>query len=278
MAEIVRCRPLLGTFVEVHGQGARAVEAAFAAVERVHKLMSAHDPDSELSQINRFAHRERVTIDPWTVAVLGRARYWAKLSEGAFDTVTAGRNGVGKGLLPRHPGMMVDDHARWDAVVLDEETVTLREPCCIDLGGIAKGFAVDRAIDAMRDVGAASGLVNAGGDMAGFGRQSWDATVVEPANRMPMMAIRICNEALATSALLAGTDGLSGDHLVGADSRWISATVAAPSAMDADALAKIVLAGSTKAALCLGVANARAVTIDHNGVVHECTAAFAEAA
>ena len=75
-----RARPLLGTFVEVEAIGAaepaleRAIALAFDAIERVHCLMSFHDPDSDLSRLNRHAASEPVTVDPWTFKVLDRAR------------------------------------------------------------------------------------------------------------------------------------------------------------------------------------------------------------
>src|SRR5690349_5171700 len=98
MAErITRCRPLLGTFVEVTCDSARATGAAFDAIAQVHALMSAHDPDSELSRINRFAHRRPIAVHPWTAAVLVRALFWARASKGGFDPVRAGTHALSKG-------------------------------------------------------------------------------------------------------------------------------------------------------------------------------------
>jgi thiamine biosynthesis lipoprotein len=282
MAErITRCRPLLGTFVEVTCDSARAADAAFDAVARVHALMSAHDPDSELSRINRLAHERPIAVHPWTAAVLERALLWAKASKGAFDPARAGANAVERNVLPRHPGMQRTYQAHWDDVVLGDHHVRLRRPACIDLGGIAKGFAVDRAIAAMRASGAAYGLVNAGGDLAGFGPEPWDVEIVEPQSRLAMLSVPIRNEALATSALQpSSSGGLSADHLFSADPRWTSTTVVAPSAMDADALAKIVLSGSPETAHCLALARAKALVIDSTGAVREVdrSTALAEAA
>src|SRR5438094_70836 len=271
MAErITRCRPRLGTFVEVTCDSVQAADAAFDAIARVHALMSAHDPHSELSRINRLAHERPIAVQRWTAAVLDRALFWAKASKGAFDPVRAGANAVARNLLPRHSGMQITHYAHWDDVVLDDHHVRLRQPACVDLGGIAKGFAVDGAIAAMRASGATCGLVNAGGDLAGFGPVSWDVQVAEPRSRMAMLSVPIRNEALATSALQPLTrDELSADHLVGADPRWTSATVVARSAMDADALAKIVLSGSPEAAHCLALARAKALVIDDTGAVRE---------
>src|SRR2546423_9578278 len=80
-----RCRPLLGTLVEVTADREDAIEAAFAAVEQVHRLMSAHEQDSDVSRINRFAHLRPVEVHDWTARVIERGLVWAKRSEGAFD-------------------------------------------------------------------------------------------------------------------------------------------------------------------------------------------------
>jgi thiamine biosynthesis lipoprotein len=72
-----RCRPLLGTFVEIDAESEIAIAAGFAAIERVHQLMSAHDPDSELSRVNRSAHRAPVAVSADTAEVIAWAvRSW----------------------------------------------------------------------------------------------------------------------------------------------------------------------------------------------------------
>ena len=74
-ADIRRARPLLGTFVEIEVAGATepemadAVDAAFAAVAEVHRLMSFHDPDSDISRLNREAHVRPLAVHAWTYAV-----------------------------------------------------------------------------------------------------------------------------------------------------------------------------------------------------------------
>ena len=237
-----RCRPLLGTFVEVESDSSAAIDAAFAAVEQIHRLMSAHDPASELSRVNRSAHHTPVTVSAPTAAVLRRAMHWAKLSGGAFDCVRAGRAAIARGALPLHPGQPLPDPAAdWCALRLTGHAVTLATPACVDLGGIAKGYAVDLAINAMRRAGAARGLVNAGGDLRGFGEQPWPVAVADPRTRRPLVMIALDNAALATSAgLPRARDGLDFAHLPGSLRRWLSVSVRAPNACDADALTKIL--------------------------------------
>src|SRR5215467_5759663 len=93
--EVRRCRPLLGTFVEVTASGLeehalqKSVNAAFDAVERVHRLMSIHDPESELSLVNREAAHRAIRVSPETYEVLRRAEKLAHESNGAFDHTVA---------------------------------------------------------------------------------------------------------------------------------------------------------------------------------------------
>ena len=114
-SKVRRARPLLGTLVEirVRGESARAgaaVERAFEAIARVHALMSFHEADSDVSRLNRLAHREAVGVDPHTFAVLEDAERLARASGGAFDIAIApalvrlGFLPAGPAAPPRHPG------------------------------------------------------------------------------------------------------------------------------------------------------------------------------
>jgi len=260
-----RCRPLLGTFVEIEADSEAAIEAGYAAMATVHRLMSAHEPDSDLSRVNRFAHLGPVEVDAWTALVLERALFWAKESEGAFDPVRAGKAAIESGHLPRHPGQAEPAAAHWSWLELQGGSVRLLKPGCVDLGGIAKGFAVDKAIEELRRAGADRGLVNAGGDLAAFGPRAWPVQVADPVSRSPRIEIELDNEALATSAVLDG----GWAHLPGADRRWLSASVRARWAMDADALTKILLSGSPRAHRCLDLARASALRIAGDGSIEQ---------
>lgn len=265
-----RCRLLLGTLVEVTADREQALEAAFAAIGLVHQLMSAHEPESDVSRINRFAHVGPVKVHEWTMRVLEKASFWSKQSEGAFDIVRAGKWAIEHAMLPTHPGQPAVEAAHWTWLELQGGAVRLHKPGCIDLGGIAKGFAVDRAIFALREAGATRALVNAGGDMAGFG-QNWVAQIAEPRERRPVAEVILEDQALATSALV---DGLF-CHLPGADARFISASVRSRSATDADALTKVLLSGSAVAARCLEAAGAEGLRIAMDGAIEpvECVPA-----
>ncbi len=175
--ELRRARPLLGTIVDVQARArdeiaaAREIEAAFAAVARVCRLMSFHDADSDVSRMNREAFQRSVSVNQWTWRVLQAAQGFARESDGAFD-ITIGRLLATWGYLPcqrprrnstsnnGHPERKrgtsqttsrvirevlrcaQDDRRGWCDIVLKKNcAIRFRHRLTIDLGGIAKGFA-----------------------------------------------------------------------------------------------------------------------------------------
>ena len=204
---VCRAQPLLGTFVEIRSAGAkgyaveRAIDTAFAAVATIHRLMSFHDGDSDVSRLNREACKRPVLVDPWTYQVLEAALILHRQSEGAFDVAVAPVLQQ-FGLLPRHEtgaGSSPAAGATSEAIeLLSGYRVRFHHPGVrIDLGGIAKGFAVDRAIYILRQHGQSRGLVNAGGDLAAFGIAPEIVHVRHP--RFPDRIL--CQVALADAAL-----------------------------------------------------------------------------
>ena len=167
-------RPAMGTLVHVCAAGPdatvaqQAVDAALDSVERIERLMSFHDPHSELSRLNRDAARTPQTVHPWTLSVLRRALRVAEASDGLFD-ITVAPLLVRAGLLPGTADASLQC-GKWRHIVLmPDRKVFFARPMLLDLGGIAKGFAVDRAIHELKQAGCSQGLVNAGGDLRRFG-------------------------------------------------------------------------------------------------------------
>jgi thiamine biosynthesis lipoprotein len=163
----------------------------------------------------------------------------------------------------------------WRNIVLEDEcNVRFRRRVIVDLGGIAKGFAVDRAIEALKGNGVVAGIVNAGGDLRTFGSRPQLIHVrhpAEPARAAGMVRLR--ERAMATSGiyfargkgrgryvspLLDGRTGRSAREL-------ISVSVAAAECMSADALTKIVFALREKAAPLLARYRADALLLEHDG-------------
>ncbi|MEM6453561.1 MAG: FAD:protein FMN transferase [Acidobacteriota bacterium] len=174
-ATLTRCRPALGTYVKIalraRDDGADREtliahsDAAFAAIADVQRAMSAHDPDSELSRLTRTGHRAPVRVSSDLRTVLACALRLSAQTDGAFD-VTIGGAMVDRGLLPdvADGDARADRRASWRDVVLEDDVVRLARPLRIDLGGIAKGYAVDRALAAVPPH--VDAVVEAGGDLA----------------------------------------------------------------------------------------------------------------
>jgi thiamine biosynthesis lipoprotein len=279
-----RARPLLGTYVEIAADGAAcpdldaAIDAAFAAIERVHRLMSFHDPASDVSRLNRDAATRAVAIDAWTFEVLGTALDLNRRSNGAFDVAVAPALQA-RGLLPRHAGSPDGaDTRQADAIDLcARRRVRFREGGTrIDLGGIAKGFAVDRAVATLRSQGVESALVNAGGDLAAFGPQPRTIHIRDPRDpRHSLGAVAIRDEALASSggrfdpvlAPDAAPPAVIDPRLRAPVSTILGATVRAPTCMLADALTKVVMIAGVAAAPLLDTFGASALMVRADGEV-----------
>jgi len=247
-----RARPLLGTLVDISAQGdraERAVQSAFAAVMRVQRLMSFHTRGSDVDRLNKLARRTPVAVHPWTWRVLREAQRLSAVSRGTFDITVAGCL-VRWGYLPKRRSAAVDRRADWhDVVLLPGQRVRFRKRLLIDLGGIAKGFAVDRAIDRLRAHGVLGAMVNAGGDLRAFGGAPQRIHVRDPRHPARLIACAdLQTGAVATSAsYFAASTWRSKlvsplvDRRRRASTNRSSVTVAAPTCMLADALTKVGL-------------------------------------
>ena len=258
-----RAKPLLGTLVEIgfdigstspaaHAAAFAASEVAFAAVARIHQRMSRHEASSELSAINTAAPGHWVMLSLDTLAVLSFALQLSRETGGVFDVFSSGGALDMPHLAPWQsieldkPGQRVRQHALLDAT----RTVhTLHA----DLGGIAKGYAVDCAVAALQAAGVAQGWVNAGGDVRVFGDWQLPLQVRSPADASHCITCTVLqNRAAATSAHVLHTGSEPpGTHPPGALYHGVSReraasghswTVTAPHCMAADALTKVVAA------------------------------------
>ena len=263
---IRRARPLLGTIVDIRVEGLperdaiHAVDTAFAEIAQIHRCMSFHEPDSDLSRLHRAAVGSIVNVDVRTGAVIECAMRIARASGGVFDPTVAAPQ-VARGFLPRPPSAFdPDPHARWhDIELIDNTHVRLRKTLWIDLGGIAKGFAVDRAMSILSEAGATQACVNAGGDMRVCGARA-EPVHIRLREGVFASVLEIANAAVATS----GPDTSS--HLDGVSrvtmSRFETASVVAPECMIADALTKVVLSDCADVADVLAAFDARACMHD----------------
>ena len=266
-----RAQPWLGTLVEIALPPAEASAArfacAFSAIAHVHRKMSAHDPASDLARIARDAHWRPVVVDPDTFAVLELAQDLYRESDGAFDLAIAPLL-ARSGQLPAGAAGSATDCATMTALRLERGfSVRATVPVALDLSGIAKGHAVDRAIDALRAAGARTGMVNAGGDLRVFGAGTWlPIRVRHPASPALTRAIfDIRNAAVATSA-----DYFRATQLVDPRTRSLrpfrdSITVVAPTCALADALTKIVALRPAESVAVLARHRAHAFVLGDDG-------------
>jgi FAD:protein FMN transferase len=273
LPRVERARPLLGTLVAIKLQGLpeadahRAIDRGFAEISIIHSLMSFHEKASDVTRLNMTAHREPVAVHPHTFKVVRRAVALAADTGGVFDP-TIGGHLVRWGLLPSpDPSDTPDPRASWrDIELLEENRVRFRRSLWIDLGGIAKGFAVDRAIEALEVEPETQCCVNAGGDLRVSGPSAERVQLkVEPA-KQTVPIIEIENGSVASSSgygLSGRCEGkTTGPHVDGTRRRPVGArsfvTVLAEDCMTADALTKVVLAKGPKSDSALRRENAAA--------------------
>jgi FAD:protein FMN transferase len=281
-----RAQALLGTFVEIdvtdasRSRAESAVEAAFSAVADVHRLMSFHDADSDLSRLNRAASSGAVSVHPWTYAVLEMAVEINRHSAGAFDIGVAPalqRMGQlpGTSQVSSSPAGIPTVNA---IELLADNHVRFRHPAVlIDLGGIAKGFAVDRAIEALQSRGVRSGMVNAGGDLAAFGSDARVVHIRDPRSPDRLLCqVEVSNQALASSARRFDpfqSDDTTDTAVIEPKTQMparaaYGATVRASSCMVADALTKVVMVAGKQAGGPLARFQASAIFVSTDGDIH----------
>jgi FAD:protein FMN transferase len=247
---MIRCKPLLGTYVEIsiddvsYQDSIKVIEIAFGAIEQVQSLMGFHNPNSELSKINARAHLDVIEIHNWTYAVLSIAKDIHQASNGAFDC-GVGAQLVKARLLPSHYSNESAEYGGLDDVVLmAPNKIRSKKPLQLDLGGIAKGFAVDKAVEALKEAGVTSGSVNAGGDLRVFGSSSQLIAVRSPRNPEQLVNVgTLENGSIASSGLYYANPHLS-PIINPTDMKHVqfseSYSVLAPECVYADALTKVL--------------------------------------
>ena len=250
-------------YASSEAQAEAASKAALARFRELNGIMSDYDPSSEVRRLaSTSGGGKAVGVGPDLWNVLSKSQEISERSNGAFD-VTVGplvrvwRRSRRRAELPTDERLAQQMAAvGHQFMVLDEETRTVRltkPDMWIDLGGIAKGYAIDAALEVIREHGITIALVDAGGDI-GLGdpppdRAGWGIGVA-PLERdaKPSMVLTLANVAVATSGdtwQFVEIEGRRYSHLV--DPRTgigltdhSSVTVIAPDAMTADGLASAV--------------------------------------
>jgi thiamine biosynthesis lipoprotein len=254
-------RPTLGTYVEIGAAGSGtaaqcAINEAFAVIQTVHAALSFQHPDSELSRLNRHPG-QWVAVSRIALQVLKLARVIG-LASGERFNCTVGGQMVRWGALPDHTGNERIEVGTAQDIEFRRGAVRLRRAVLVTLDGIAKGFAVDRAIATLRRHGVTSGWVNAGGDLRVYGDRRLDLVRREEDGGLRKIGC-LQNGAMASSFAGSQREEYLPGRIVGATAQrgdpHSVVSVLADNAWRADALTKVaaVTPAAERAALVAGL-------------------------
>lgn len=272
---------VMGTFAHVsvvaanYNTAYRCINAAFVEIYKVDELMSDFKRNSEISLVNREGFRQAIKVSDGTYEVLKRSVEFSKLTDGAFD-ITVGplvelfRTAKKTEVAPSKEEVnQAKAKVGFEKLVFDDPNRTVRfkvEGMRLDLGGIAKGYAVDKAIEAAQKAGAIGAMVDIGGNIRCFGtlprgKDNWiiglqDPNLVENSkflipnqnSRDILLKLKLTAEAVATSGdyqQFVLINGKRYSHILnphtGTSAEGISSvTIITDNATDADALSTAV--------------------------------------
>lgn len=221
---IVRERvwPVMGTLFRVSASGPdsasveRGLRRARGVALRVDSLMSTYREDSEVSRINgRSGTGEWTRVSAWTLDVVRTSLDWARRSGGAFDPTVGPlteawgfRGGAPVGPPPPEVLDSVAHLVGYEGIEIDEAGSRVRldrAGAALDFGAVAKGYALDRCVDALRDAGVVSGTVDLGGNLKTFGpapdsTDGWRLGVRHPRRTRGLMGVLVTGSgSVATS-------------------------------------------------------------------------------
>lgn len=258
-----RKEAIMGTRITVElwhddaAKGDAAIDAVMAEMHRIDLLMSHYKPESELSRINAKAAQEPVIVAPELFRLLQESVKYSQLTEGAFDITYAS-----VGYLYDYRQHVKPSEAQisaalpgvnWRNMLLDsrKHSVRFERPGMrIDLGGIAKGYAVDRGIEILKQRGVAHAVVTAGGDTRILGDREgrpWIVGIRHPDDKSNVITrLPLIDSAMSTSGdyeRYFDEDGVRYHHILDprtghSASKVRSATILGPTAMQTDGLSK----------------------------------------
>ncbi len=191
----------------------RAIDRAYAEIDRIEALISSWRPSSVTSEVNRQAGRRPVKVPEELFNLVRRSLKLSELTGGAFDLTFAGLGGLWdfKAETPNLPEAdairAALNHVGYQKVVLDaaERTIFIEDPKArIGFGAIGKGYAANRAVFVLKENGIKSGVVSAGGDLVAYGRREdgglWDVGIAHPQYRDQVFArLPLSEQAVVTS-------------------------------------------------------------------------------
>jgi thiamine biosynthesis lipoprotein len=260
---MARDESIMGTRISVQlraadaAKGTAAIDAVMAEMRRIDALMSHYKPDSELSQINLHAAEAPVTVDRELFDLLKVSLHFSEITDGAFDITYAG---VGhlydyrRHIRPTEAQIQAAlPTVNWRNLILDPDKLTVKfamPGMRIDVGGIGKGYAVDRCIAILQALGISHALVTAGGDSRIIGDRDgrpWIVGIRHPDDPNKIVTrLPLVDTAMSTSGdyfRYFDEDGVRYHHIIDphtghSASRVRSATILGPTATETDGLSK----------------------------------------
>ncbi|MDB5012647.1 MAG: thiamine biosynthesis protein ApbE [Daejeonella sp.] len=296
MSETVSCNrvvKLMGNRFEFtvlaadNGRGSLTIDSAINEIKRIEEQLSTFKETSQVNNINNYAGRQPVKVDNEVIQLIQRSIKISDLTQGAFD-ITYGS--IDKSLwnfditmtsLPdRATALRSVGLINYRNIEIDQENSTVmlkHKGMRIGFGGIGKGYAADKAMQILKDLGIKSGIVNAAGDLITWGTQlngsPWTIGIADPGQKAKAFSsLNISDMAIATSGnyeKFATINGKRYSHTIDPKtglpvSGVKSVSIICPSAELADALATPVIVMGTRVGLNLinQLPNVAAVIID----------------
>jgi thiamine biosynthesis lipoprotein len=282
---------LMGTVVQVtvpEKDGPKA-EAAFAEIKRLEQVLSSYKEDSDAVALSRHSG-EMVKVRPETIEVLSIAKGMADMTEGAFDpTVGAlsklwGYSGEA-GEAPEDADIKdALKQVGFKGLAIDREGLSaglMKKGMAINLGGIAKGYIVGKAVIALKGQGVKKGIVKAGGDMAVWNEaddKPFNIGIQHPRKDGLLAEVQVLNSAVATSGDYERffiKNGKRYHHILNPKTGYpaegvLSATVIAKDPARADALSTAIFVMGTEKGMALieRLPDTEGIIVDENGVPH----------
>ena len=286
-------RLIMGTFAHViavapnQRTADKSIVAALQQLQTIEALMSYHRDDSEIAILNRSAYEKPLKVSKDTFQVVQKAIEFSSLSDGAFD-ITVGplmdlwRQAGEANSVPTDAELAeVRAKVGYQKLILDANQMTIKfsvEGMKLDLGAIAKGYGIDKAVEAMQTCGATAGLVDVGGNIRCFGKPKakphWLIGLQDPNIKSeirnpkseisleagkPLLILKLNDAAVATSGhyrRFVSIEGKKYSHIIDtktglSSDKLASVTIIAKDAITADALSTAVIVMGAENGLAL---------------------------
>ncbi|MEH6559279.1 MAG: FAD:protein FMN transferase [Oceanicoccus sp.] len=267
----------------------KAIAAVMKDMRRVEELMSPYKEQSELSQLNRSAARNPVPISAELFSLIEKSIRYSRLSQGAFDISFASvgrlydfRRGISPAPDQLNDNLKAINYQLITANIADQSVLFGHPDLNIDLGGIAKGHAVDRGVAVLKTFGVTSALVSAGGDSRILGDRRgtpWVIGIRHPriedqyVVRIPLQNISVSTSGDYERFFIRGEERVH--HIINPSTgksamRVQSVTILAEDAVDSDALSTTVFVLGIDKGLALvnQLSGVDAIIIDADGRLH----------